>query len=83
HYAFSQNAEARIYIRDARGRTLRTLTPTTRAAENGDPNTGSAIWDLRDQRGVVMPSGVYNVELVALSPDGQRSRQIRPYLLSR
>jgi len=82
HYGFSDAAEARIQIRDGRGRTIRTLTATTRAAE-GDPNSGTAVWDLKDDKGASLTSGVYNIELMALSQDGNRTRQLRPYLLTR
>lgn len=84
HYSLTQTAQAQIAIRDRSGRTIRTLVTTTRAATGGDPNSGSAVWDLRDQRGISLAPGLYNVELTVLSQDGQqKDRQIRPYLLSR
>lgn len=83
NFGFSQTAEARIQIRNGRGQTIRTLTPTTRAAESSGNAGGSVVWDLRDQSGVVLPGGVYQMELLAIGSDGQTSRQIRPYVLSR
>ena len=81
HYGLSQAAETRIYVRSG-GRTVRTLTATTRAATNGS-NTGSTVWDVKDDKGVTLPTGSYVIELEALSADGQRARQTRPYLLTR
>lgn len=81
NFALSQAADARVIIRDGRGRTLRNLNATTRAADGG--KAGSVLWDLRDQQGVTLPGGLYNVELTALGEDGQTTRQVRPYVLSR
>ncbi|HZO86938.1 MAG TPA: FlgD immunoglobulin-like domain containing protein [Chthonomonadaceae bacterium] len=78
NYTLSRDADARVTIRDARGRAIRTINSTHRAA--GTANAGSAIWDLRDDRGAIMPSGLYNIELEAITSDGERSRQVRPYL---
>ena len=83
NYGFSQNADARINIRNGRGQTIRTLVPTTRAAEGGANAGGNVVWDLRDQQGTVLPGGVYQMELLAIGQDGQTSRQVRPYILSR
>jgi hypothetical protein len=83
NYGFSQNAEARINIRNGRGQTIRTLIPTTRSAEGGSTVGGNVVWDLRDQSGSVLPGGVYQMELLAIGSDGQTSRQVRPYVLSR
>lgn len=80
NYAISGDAQGQITIRDSRGRTLRTLSPTRAAT---DANEGSAVWDLRDQRGSTLSAGVYQIELVAISSDGQRSRQSQPYVLTR
>ncbi len=81
HYTLSDSAETRVYIRDAQGHTVRTLTATTR--DTGGSSVGEAVWDIKDQKGVTLPSGVYNVELVALGADGQRSRQVKPVIMSR
>ncbi|HLV81186.1 MAG TPA: hypothetical protein VKT32_12940, partial [Chthonomonadaceae bacterium] len=84
NYALSQPAETQVVIRDRAGRAIRTLPVSTRAAlGTGAPNTGSAIWDLRDERGVTIAPGVYNVELNVVDSNGRRSRQIRPYVLTR
>jgi hypothetical protein len=84
HYGLSSATDARIFIRDGSGRTIRTLVGVTRAASGGSGLTeGEAVWDMKDQRGVALPSGLYQVELLATNGDGHRSRQIQPFLLTR
>jgi hypothetical protein len=83
NYSFNNSADAQVNIRNASGRTLRTLVTSTRAVPTGSATEGSAVWDMRDSHGVALPSGLYSVELVALTQDGQQSRQIKPYLLTR
>jgi len=81
NYALSQDADAKIVIRDAGGRSIRTLQPT-RAADAGN-GAGTAVWDLRDQTGAKIPAGAYNIELNAQSSGGQRARQIKPFVIDR
>ena len=80
-YALSGEAETRIVIRDGHGRTIRQLQTPTRAA--GVPNAGTVVWDLRAATGIVVPSGVYSLELNALTSDGQSTRQTRTLTLIR
>lgn len=82
HYALSQDADTQIVIRDGSGRPIRTLTPT-RAASTGTNGTGQAVWDMRDQTGAKIPGGSYNIELNALGSNGQRARQIKPFIITR
>jgi hypothetical protein len=82
NYVLSQDAETQVVIRDAGGRSIRTLQPT-RSATAGANGTGQAVWDMRDQTGVKIPAGNYNVELNALSSNGQRARQIKPFIVTR
>ncbi len=81
HYAISQDAETQVIIRDGAGHSIRTLSPT-RAAGNA-AGTGDAVWDMRDQKGIKISAGNYNVELNALGTDGQRARQIKPFIITR
>lgn len=83
NYTFSHTAEAQVVVRDAGGRILRILSPRTRSENGGQSNEGSAVWDLRDNQGIALPSGLYNLELVARTEDGQRTRNVKPYLLTR
>ncbi|MDE2125690.1 MAG: hypothetical protein KGJ62_03790 [Armatimonadetes bacterium] len=83
HYAMTRATQAQITIKSSAGRTIRTLEATTRAVAAGGVATGDAVWDLRDNRGVSVPPGLYNVELQALASDGSLTRQIRPYLVVR
>ena len=82
HYTLSQDTETQIVIRDRGGRSIRTLNPT-RSVSSGTNGTGQAVWDMRDQSGAKIPSGTYNVELNALGSNGQRARQIKPFIIDR
>ena len=83
-YTLTNSADTQINVRDSRGRVVRTLnTSTTRAADGSQSNVGEVVWDLKDQKGVNISSGSYNVELVAVTSAGQRSRQIKPYTVVR
>ncbi len=81
NYSLSESAEARVYIRNSSGRSVRTLAGTTRAS--GDSNSGTVVWDARDDKGTSIPAGTYSVELVAKGTNGQPYRQIKPFLLTR
>jgi hypothetical protein len=81
-YTISQDAETQIIVRDGSGRSIRTLTPT-RAAGNGTTGTGQAVWDMRDQSGAQISAGNYQLELNALGSNGQRARQIKPFIIPR
>ncbi|HLK57056.1 MAG TPA: hypothetical protein VKU00_10850 [Chthonomonadaceae bacterium] len=81
HYTLSNMADTHINIRDGQGRTIRTLTTTTtRSATNG--GVGDTVWDIKDQKGVNLPGGVYNAELVAVGTNGQTSRQVKPIIIT-
>ena len=82
HYTLSQDTETQIVIRDGSGRSIRTLVPT-RAAGVGANGSGQAVWDMRDQKGVKIPAGLYQIELNALGTGGQRARQIKPFVIDR
>ncbi len=82
NYALTETAETRVYIRSGNGRSVRTLVGTTAGRAVGD-NSGTIVWDLRDDRGAAIPAGTYNVELVAKGINGQPFRQIKPFLLTR
>lgn len=82
NYALTQDADTQVVIRDASGRVIRTLTPT-RSADSGATGAGQAVWDLRDKSGSKITTGTYNIELNATGSNGQRARQIKPFILSR
>ncbi len=81
NFAVSGEAQTHVLIRDGHGRTVRQLEPGTRAA--GTPNAGTVVWDLRNEQGVTMPSGVYSLELNAITTNGQRARETRQITLTR
>jgi hypothetical protein len=81
NYAVAGDAQTYILIRDGHGRTIRQLETQTRAA--GAPNAGTVVWDLHTSAGVAVTSGVYNLELDAVTSAGQRTRQTRTMTLIR
>lgn len=79
NYTLTQDVETQITVRDNSGRLVRTLNPT-RSASAG---TGQAVWDMRDKTGSKITTGTYQIELSAIGPDGQRARQIKPFVIDR
>jgi hypothetical protein len=74
----SQDANVQVRILKAGGGLLRNLA--TRSASAGET---TVTWDLKDNRGVSVPSGAYTIEVKAATTDGQSARQIAPYLVVR
>ncbi len=83
-YVLSAEADTQINVRDTRGHIIRTINGTTRSAtDTTSGNIGQVVWDVKDQHGVSLTSGTYNVEIVATNGSGQLSRQIKPFVLTR
>lgn len=83
-YVLNTAVDTQINVRDSRGRTIRTINGTSRAAaDDSASNVGQVVWDVKDQHGVSLTSGTYNVEIVAMNSTGQKSRQIKPFVLTR
>jgi hypothetical protein len=84
NYVLNTAADTQINVRDARGRVIRTINTTTRSAtDTAADNVGQVVWDMKDQHGVSLTSGTYNVEIIATNGTGQMSRQIKPFVLTR
>jgi len=81
NYTLSQDAETHIIIRTTGGRVIRTLTGQPIAGASA--NSGRAVFDMRDNQGRQISTGLYQAELTAQSTDGQVSRQVRPLLIGR
>jgi hypothetical protein len=77
-FVASQDSTVQIRILKAGGGLLRSLA--TRSASTGET---TITWDLKDNKGVAVPSGAYTVEVKAATTDGQTARQIAPYLVVR
>jgi flagellar hook assembly protein FlgD len=65
HYTLTANATVEVRILK-QGRSIRTLEPgDTRAAGGND-----LVWDLKNDRGILVPSDVYTVEVRAIDSNG-------------
>ena len=70
------NVEVRIL---SNGRTIRTLQQgTSRSA-----GSTSAVWDLKDDQGMRVPGGVYQVEVRAVAADGHIAPAYVPLVITR
>ncbi len=84
NYALTAAADTQINVRDSRGRIVRSINGTTRAATDATSgNVGQVVWDVKDQKGVSLSAGSYQAEIVAVNTNGQRSRQVKPFILVR
>ena len=77
-FVATQDANVQVRILRAGGSLLRNLA--TRSASAGET---SVTWDLKDNKGVAVPSGAYTIEVKASGSEGQSARQVAPYLVIR
>jgi hypothetical protein len=78
-YNLSQGATIATEIRGADGRLVRRLA-TGRAATTG---ANSLLWDMRDDRGITVPSGQYLIHITATTPGGETVRTVEPVTVVR
>lgn len=78
-YNLSADATADVRIRNAGGKTVRTVV-TGRGVTRGISNLS---WNYRDDAGKPVPAGSYLVEVVATTPEGEVAKAIRPFLVAR
>lgn len=78
NYELTASASTQIEIRLG-GRTVRRLG-NGRATPSG---SNSVIWDAKDDAGRVLPGGTYMIEVIARTSEGEQTRAIVPFLLSR
>jgi hypothetical protein len=65
-------AESSVQIRGPSGRIVRHLAQG-RATAAG---LNQMVWDLKDDRGITLPTGIYTVEVQARTSDGRQTRAI-------
>ncbi|HZP83619.1 MAG TPA: S8 family serine peptidase [Chthonomonadaceae bacterium] len=75
-YTISQDARVEVSILAANGRTIARVG-ATRDVTSGD---NRVIWNGRDAQGRTIPAGVYSLQLRAITPEGEVTREIRPFL---
>jgi hypothetical protein len=78
-YQLSVDATTTVNIRQ-NGLIVRHLTASGRAAAAG---VNQVVWDMRNDKGVVMPGGPYTFEVNAQTTEGERTRTILPIIISR
>ncbi|HLK54957.1 MAG TPA: FlgD immunoglobulin-like domain containing protein, partial [Chthonomonadaceae bacterium] len=78
-YELSVPAETTMLIRQ-NGRIVRHLSSAGRAATAG---VNQMVWDLKDDRGLGMPGGIYTLEVTARTPEGEQTRTVVPITFTR
>jgi hypothetical protein len=78
-YDLSQGATVTAEIRGMDGRPIRQLG-AGRAAPAGE---NRVMWDTRDERGIMVPSGAYLVQVTARTPEGDLARMVQPVTIVR
>ncbi len=73
-FTLSRNAEAEVRVESIDGRTIRVMR------SNREAGTNCIYWDGRDERGNVLPAGVYIVRVRAFS-EGETVQAIRLFTL--
>lgn len=76
----SRDVNLTIRVKGANGLTVRTLG-LGRAATSG--GTTQVTWDLRDERGNAVPSGIYTVDVEGTTSDHQVAHATVPYVVTR
>lgn len=77
-YTLTADATVQVHILQ-NGHTVRTIE-TGRSRAAGSANN---TWDLRDDRGALLPGNVYTVEVRATDSDGHVVRRVTPLLITR
>ncbi|MCC6730939.1 MAG: hypothetical protein IT208_16550 [Chthonomonadales bacterium] len=78
-FDLSAGATVDAQIRGADGRTVRRLG-VGRAVSRG---ANRMLWDLRDDRAIAVPAGVYMVQVTARTPEGEVARVVQPVTVVR
>ncbi len=78
-FSLTSEAQVEIEVLGLNGQAVRTLmTGTSRSA-----GTHSVVWDGRNQAGVALPPGMYQLTISAMSSDGQVARVAVPVVVGR
>jgi hypothetical protein len=77
-YNLSRDAQVDVQVLGSNGRVLNAIA-TTRAVTAGNNHV---VWNGRDAAGHVLPGGVYTLQVRAITPEGDVSRQIYPIVLT-
>lgn len=79
NYSLSQDVRVEMSILSASGKTMATVG-NTRAATVGD---NRAVWNGRDNAGRDLPAGMYVLQVRAITGEGEMTRSVTSFLLTR
>jgi len=71
-YSLTLSAEVAVRVRTLNGRLVAEL-PVVR----GDKGLNRVVWNMEDRLGRVLPRGIYIVEIVATTEEGQQAKGVR------
>ncbi len=79
NYSLNQDVKVEMSILSASGKMMATVG-NTRAAAVGD---NRAVWNGRDNAGRDLPAGLYVLQVRAITPDGEMTRSVTSFLMTR
>ena len=77
-YALNGEASVQVLIQDATGKTIARLQNGTRSA-----GVNTATWNGRNEGGVAVPPGTYQLQILATNDEGEVARVVRPLVVTR
>ncbi len=77
-YALNGDASVQVLVQDATGKTIARLQNGTRSA-----GVNTATWNGRNDSGIAVPPGAYQLQIVATGEDGEVARAVRPLIVAR
>ncbi|GIV07610.1 MAG: hypothetical protein KatS3mg017_0812 [Fimbriimonadales bacterium] len=77
-YALNGDATVQVLVQDATGKTIARLHNSTRSA-----GVSTATWNGRNDAGVAVPPGTYQLQIIATGEEGETARVVRPLVVAR
>lgn len=77
-YVLNSEASVQVLIQDSTGKTIARLQGGTRS-----PGVSTASWNGRNEAGIAVPPGTYQVHIVATDDSGEVVRTVRPLVVAR
>ncbi|HWP31012.1 MAG TPA: S8 family serine peptidase [Fimbriimonadales bacterium] len=77
-YTLTTDANVQVRILATNGKYIADLESRSRSA-----GTATVVWNGRDSRGIAVPPGVYIVQILAETPEGERARVTTPVTVVR
>ncbi len=77
-YALNGDASVQVLVQDATGKTIARLQNGTRSA-----GVSTATWNGRNDAGIAVPPGTYQLQIIAIGEEGETARVVRPLVVAR